>query len=585
MMSGMIPTRPVNAQYGVDQEAYAQRMAREQAAYRDALRQQAMRESNQQAYDNALAARQGVSQDKHAGNYDTSMGESYRIPTKPQSMAPSNQPIARQIPTEAPVDSNTLAESAASNVGEEDGGAIYNFLRPRQGELEAAQNGQRWHYNLENSIMLPMSHWAEAVRKNAALEHQPSSDRQSDPRMYSGDFRVMSNDIQRFITEVNNGNWMDDLNGVDPDNLDSTLRNLKNSKLEQFQSYKDAIQGFRNIYENSDNPSSQYAKSQLKWLDTELDRAMKPFLGDWSKEDRKSMADTMRLKNYANRMWTFFHDNWNPNTGKIEDPDAAQTFQGMMSNLIDYQLKVTTGAGSNLADAAKVRELHSWMSPEDYMKTQSAMKNYQNFLGRVTARSTDTSLNKAVIAYTNAMKLLDSALNVDPKNQDQQQIKDAWKKADIALANVSTHLEKALESGGIAFDNTEDLGAAISAARDGYRAYVDAVTFGASINSKALFNAVNEAIQIGYDTNNELLGHYGRRGMGTFKPFDVSNIPNETNGPSYTIQPSPRFTNEQMLDSQRSAGGNRKVRPIPSSKPKTKPGKPEDEDEYPDWLL
>lgn len=460
----------------------------------------------------------------------------------------------------APVDNNALAESAASKVeptndisdtdtttvddstqnaveaDPDNNKSFLDFFRPEQGEIDAANQGQRWHWALEHRTMLPQTYWSEMVQKNVPLEGQLIQNNNNGAKLSGTTFRTLFSMQDKFIKEVDKGNWLNELNGVNPNDLDSSIDELKNTKLDQYKAYRSNLEQLYNEFENGNSAEAKVGALEIKHLVVDLDRAYKPFLASWTNEDKKAIGNVYQLEAYTNNLIDFANKNYNPKTGQWLHPYDAQQFQGDLNNLIDYKLKVSTGSGSNLADSAKIRELHSWLSPTDTTRAMAAMSGYQRYLSYIMSKSTDQSLRGSIEQWLNAVQALNRSVKGGGGN-DYNKFREEYADASSKLSDVLEQIEKTGNTPST-FNNTYDAGAAAAAAEQAYSTYLQQLTFGAGLNVPALLNSAEMAVKSGYDSVNKQLGHYQRRGMGNYSAKDISGVPKETNGPNYAkIEP------------------------------------------------
>ena len=472
----------------------------------------------------------------------------------------------------APIDNNALAESAASKIApsddtatddattndntvsddhatNEDMGAVpgdsvkadaqasghgfLDFFSPTQGELDAADQGQRWHWALEHRTMLPETSWSNMVQQNVPLEGTPAKQTAPDPKLTGSTFRTLFSMQNAFIKEVDKGNWLGELNGVDPNNLDSAIADVQNDKRSQYTAYRNNLEQIYNEFDQSKNADSKIGALEVKHLIVDLDRAYKPFLGTWTSEDKKAIGDVYQLESYTNNLIDLARAHYNPGTGAWDSPDIAQQFQGNLNNLIDYKLKVVTGSGATLADAAKIRELHSWLSPRDSKRAMDAMRDYQNYLSNIMRISTDKSLNQSITAWLNARQALSRSV-AGGGGGTYKDISEQYNSVAAKLADTLNAVERATENGQIKFDSTFDAATAKDAADTAFNTFLTQLTFGASLNVPAILGDAQMATKTGYDKINKQLGHFQRSGIGNYKAESLAGLPAATSGPQYT---------------------------------------------------
>lgn len=295
----------------------------------------------------------------------------------PLEMSMRAQPVAQTsydsfkmpaLPVSAPSETETrtsgyMPTARGSEPYKTGGNFIYKALAPARDELEAARNGMRWHWALENRFMPPGSKWNETVwngvdRENAWLRNM----------LHTTGNDGINNGVMSPIAQVRlRGQWLSERNKAINDYINGNWDDPDRA-------YKDFQAAISKIDE----------KLISLGEDPALLRPVPPVAGKRSTFTTSAAPVKLRKNwNYAKSVNDKLQE-W-IDSGEINNPDfmKSQPVKNYLDAVSETVIKYLKESSNSMADAEKKRLQILMLTDEGYDAVEKTVKAYQKALAGV----------------------------------------------------------------------------------------------------------------------------------------------------------------------------------------------------------
>lgn len=429
----------------------------------------------------------------------------------------------REAEPRLPYVENPVTEPAES------GNWFSRMIAPPKDELEAANNGLRWHWALEHRFMPPGSKWNETVWQGADRENAWLAQmlRQRPGAQNEGIMSPLAkvrlrgqwlSERNKAINDYINGNW------DDPD-----------------RAYKEFQEAIGKIDE----------KLISLGEDPALLRPVPPVSG--KRAGFTTQAGPFKLRknwNYANDVNNHIKD-W-ITTGKINDPDfmSSQETKNYLDAVSETVVKYIKESSNSMADAEKKRLQILMLTDEGMGAVERTIRNYQKALAGVMASASAKEWSQNNRGKVNEIM---KAMGFEPSDDPQTLGTQIAALGGIIASSLARNDE-------LPHDVAQDL----EAIQSQYEAYMDNMMFAANVDPRVvaqMAKVLGDLTAAQYNDQAYAAGRGIADKLGT-----VEDLTNEVPKGSVPLSPllkfEPTFTWPSLAQKP---GGNVKVTSNPAS--------------------
>ena len=289
-------------------------------------------------------------------------GPDYSVGAEAEGPATDESAVLQPLPTEP--ETETEGERAW-RTGQKSG-ALYDFIRPEESELEAARNGRRWHWALQNRWMLPGTKWNETVwqgvdRENADMRNALTARGQdlkqiTQPVATAREKANMLNMWKTFLTDIKNGNF---------DNYGGTTETVEKWANE-----------FKKHFEEKFGEGSSVELAPLPDV-----------LGKRTELARKSLVD-LRTNIDDTEFAVDQLNRWLEN-GDFNSEEGQQRITRILDKVGQSFTARLGGDSKNMADAEKVRIQIQYLPPAGKAQVYDTIRKYRDALVAIATSSSN----------------------------------------------------------------------------------------------------------------------------------------------------------------------------------------------------
>ena len=332
-------------------------------------------------------------------------------------------------------------------------------IAPSEDEIEAARNGLRWYWALENRFMPPGSKWNETVWKGVDRENKwlaqmlrqnAAEQKNATPIASERQRSTMANMWKTFLSDIRNGH---------------------------FDAYGGTTEGAK---EWAKNFRARYNSIFGEGADVDLAPEAE-ILGKRSDVERKQAFDIREGLNYTENVLE------NLATWSKDGSWKDQTKQGLIKNYLDkvsQSLAARLGGDSkSMADAEKIRIQILTLPDASMDLVKQEIANYRDFLSSVMDYGRQKGWSQNIIGKINRGKEgLDMASKANGKGNISTLAGEALSTVGDILPSL-TPAEKELAVG---------LEAALNAGIEAHKTYMQNMTLAADVNPAIVYQFAKE---------------------------------------------------------------------------------------------
>ena len=370
-------------------------------------------------------------------------------PKQPTEPANTDSSFAYQVPREADLRSSYVENPVKEPV--ESGNWFSRMIAPPKDELEAADNGLRWHWALEHRFMPPGSKWNETVWQGADRENAWLA------RMLRQRPGAQNDGIMSPLAKVRlRGQWLSERNKAINDYINGNWDDPERA----YAAFQEAIGKIdEKLIELGEDPA--------------LLRPVPPVSG--KRAGFTTQAGPFKLRknwNYANDVNNHIKD-W-ITTGKINDPEfmSSQETKNYLDAVSETVVKYIKESSNSMADAEKKRLQILMLTDEGMGAVERTIRNYQKALAGVMSSASAKEWSQNNRGKVNEiMKAMGFEPGKDPETLGAQ----IAALGGIIVSSLSRNDELPL-------DVAQDL----EAIQSQYEAYMDNMMFAANVDPRVV---------------------------------------------------------------------------------------------------
>lgn len=381
--------------------------------------------------------------------YDDNAYEDMMRPTTPQGTGPFIDPTAQR--TAEPIVLKRLPTEMQMPASTESDTAVSKWLAPDQDELDAANNGMRWHWALEHRFMPPGSKWNETVWQGADRENmwlsQMLKQRAQDlkgvtqPIASERQRSTMSNMWKTFLADIEKGHF---------DAYGGTSESAKNW-----------ANAFKQRYESIFGEGSSVdlaPEAEVLSKRTELER----------KHNRDLTATLNQTKQFDDKLreWVW--------SGDLQNPTKSRLIKNELDKLAQSMSATLGGDSKNMSEAEKVRIQILYLPESGMNNVKETVRRYREFLSNIMNLGEMREWSQSNRGKVREMEAAAGAL----PSEEEVNAADRGDLADIA-ATFGTFVAKALS------DKAElphDVASALEAGKRQYETYMQNMVLAANVD-------------------------------------------------------------------------------------------------------
>lgn len=336
---------------------------------------------------------------------------------------------------------------------------LSSAIAPSEDELEAARNGMRWHWALENRFMPPGSKWNETVwngvdRENKwlaqMLSQRVAEQKNATPIASERQRSTMANMWKTFLSDIRNGH---------------------------FDAYGGTTEGAK---EWAKNFRARYNSIFGEGADVDLAPEAE-ILGKRSDVERKQAFDIREGLNYTENVLE------NLATWSKDGSWKDQTKQGLIKNYLDkvsQSLAARLGGDSkSMADAEKIRIQILTLPDASMDLVKQEIANYRDFLSSVMDYGRQKGWSQNIIGKINRAK---EGLDMASKANGKGNISTLAGEAISTVGNVLPSLTPAEKELAVGLES------ALNAGIEAHKTYMQNMTLAADVNPAIVYQFAKE---------------------------------------------------------------------------------------------
>lgn len=243
--------------------------------------------------------------------------------------------------------------------------------------------------------------------------------------------------------------------------------------------------------------------------------------------DPKSLERLGRMQGAFTQLSIDLRDHYDPATNRWDDEDEhgnsshAIAWNGMVDALVDSIEQIVTGSGANMADAARLRAWHKYVSPQGFAMAKGAIENYAQTLSQIVQRITNPSSKQMMQNVEQQTNVLKQLLNAGKQNEG-----DGWENKVRSLLDSINDTFFALKMADFANMTKEDYNAAITGMKNLYDAYQQALLFSGGLDNKAVMMGLESAANQAKRAYNIKARQINAKPFTNTISFDYTGVPN-----------------------------------------------------------
>ena len=379
---------------------------------------------------------------------------------------------------------------------------LSNLIRPPEGELEAARNGMRWHWALQNRWMLPGSKWNETVWNGVDRENQYIAQLLKQKKDQDLNLGIPTAAEIR-AREMYRGKVMDQYNKA----LAEYMKGHYDDPERAYEAFKTEVERLREQYRKA---GEVYGMEAFDPEDLRIPPpiaaprnagATAPKMFDLSKERDFAAGVVDELKSWIA-------------DGRINDPEFMQGQQAAayLDSVYERLMKAIKASSNTMADAEKQR-MQILLLPDDALAmVQDAILDYQNKLAMAmeSASAKEWSQNNR-----GKVNEIINDLGFNPKSMDKASLASA-------MEVLGGTLTKAMSSKD---ELPHDVATDVNALKEQFDTYMKNMMLAANVAPHIVANMAANVGKFNSTIYNNQAFRAGRMGADYLKPIeDISAI-------------------------------------------------------------
>lgn len=374
---------------------------------------------------------------------------------------------------------------------------LSNLIRPPEGELEAARNGMRWHWALQNRWMLPGSKWNETVWNGVDRENQYIAQLLKQKKGEALNLGIPTAAEIR-AREMYRGKVMDQYNKA----LAEYMKGHYDDPERAYEDFKKEVERLR----------GQYAKAGevygMDAFDPEDLRIPPPIAAPRNAgATAPKMYDLAKERDFASGVVDELKS-WIAD-GRINDPEFMQGQQAAayLDSVYERLMKAIKASSNTMADAEKQR-MQILLLPDDALAmVQDAILDYQNKLAMAMASASAKEWSQNNRGKVNEII---NDLGFNPKSMDKASLASAME----ALGGTLT---KAMSSKD---ELPHDVATDVNALKEQFDTYMKNMMLAANVAPHIVANMAANVGKFNSAIYNNQAFRAGRMGADYLKPID-----------------------------------------------------------------
>ena len=242
-------------------------------------------------------------------------------------------------------------------------------IRPYEDELEAARNGMRWHWALQNRMMLPGSKWNETVWNGVDRENQYLASLARAQKAQTGNLKDITQPVASAREKANMLNmWK------------TFLTDIKNGNFDAYGGTTETVQTWANDFKK------RFEEKFGEGASVEL-APLPDVLGKRSELARKSLID-LRTNLDDTEFAVKQLDDW-LNKGDFDSEEGRNRISRILDKVGQSFTARLGGDSKSMADAEKVRNQIQYLPPAAKAQVYDTINAYRDALTAIAASSSD----------------------------------------------------------------------------------------------------------------------------------------------------------------------------------------------------